>query len=330
MFPFAFLICSERSGSNLITKIMDAHPEVCGPSPCHLIRASAPNLYRYGDLAADANWRALTEDIVQLYDCKIARWKTRVTIEQLRQAVGHRSLPAVIRWVFEKEARAHGKERLFVKENHAYSFLPFLLSHFPDSSFVYLVRDPRDMASEWKRTGPLPGQIRTAARQWQIDQRRSLEAFGFLKDLGRIHLLKFEDLLQRSEEVLGDLCAFLGIRYSPRMMDFHRGDLTIQNAGRQEAWADLGRPIIHDNFNLYPSRLSEAEIMFVETICAAEMERLGYERNFPNPPPLAELDSALVPEKLERVWNDGEKRVFPPFLEAMDRFGKRTLWKKAL
>ena len=33
-----FLVSSERSGSNFITKIMDAHQDFCGPSPTHIIR----------------------------------------------------------------------------------------------------------------------------------------------------------------------------------------------------------------------------------------------------------------------------------------------------
>jgi hypothetical protein len=325
MFPFAFLICSERSGSNLITKIMDAHPEVCGPSPYHLIRASAPTLYRYGDLTIDRNWSTLIEDTVNLFHCMIARWRIELTVESLQEAVQQRTLAALIRWIFEQEARANRKQRLFVKENHSYSFLPFLISNFPESRFVYLVRDPRDMASEWKITGALPGQIRTAALQWQIDQRHSLAAYGFLKDLDKIHLVKFEDLLQRTEDTLQILCTFLGIDYSERMLEFHHNRMTITNAEQQGAWADLGRPIMKDNFNLFRQRLSEAEIMYVEAICSDEMERLGYKRSYPEYPPLAEVDRALPPENLERIWNQREKEIFPPFLEAMDRFGRRAL-----
>ena len=31
MMLFGFLICSERYGSKLITKILDARPDICGP-----------------------------------------------------------------------------------------------------------------------------------------------------------------------------------------------------------------------------------------------------------------------------------------------------------
>ena len=37
MVSFDFLICSERSGSNLIAKVMDTHPDACGPFPPHIL-----------------------------------------------------------------------------------------------------------------------------------------------------------------------------------------------------------------------------------------------------------------------------------------------------
>ena len=60
---FDFLICSERSGSNLITKILDSHPSVCGPFPALLIKNIGWYLFRYGDLQNDSNWRTLLTDV---------------------------------------------------------------------------------------------------------------------------------------------------------------------------------------------------------------------------------------------------------------------------
>jgi hypothetical protein len=320
-------MCSERSGSNLITKILDAHPQVCGPSPYHVFRASVPHLYRYGDLDIDRNWRILLRDIVDLYHKKIALWKSDLTAKRLEDTATQRSLAAVIRWIFEQEMLANCKKRVFVKENHSYSLLPFFLTHFPESKFIFLVRDPRDMASEWKITGPLPGQVRTAAGQWHLDQKRSLQACGFLKDLNRIHLVKFEHLLQKTESTLKRICSFLDIDYSEQMLEFHHNEMTIKNAGRQRAWADLQKPIDSDNVHVYRSRLSEQEIMYIEAVCGAEMEQLGYPRSYPDTPGVAALDKMLPPESLERIWNEKETLVFPPFLEAMDRFRSRALYK---
>ena len=139
MIPFDFLICSERSGSNLITKMLDSHPDVCGPSPSHLIRASAPQLYRYGDLGQDANWEALVSDVANLLRTKIAAWKSSVTADEILQSVAGHRLSNLIRWIYGKEAKAHNKKRVFVKENHTYSFLAYLLGEFPKARFLTMI-----------------------------------------------------------------------------------------------------------------------------------------------------------------------------------------------
>ena len=72
MMQFDFLMCSERSGSNLITKILDAHSRVCGPFPTHLLRIMALNLYRYGDLSVDSHWEIFLEDVQDLLEHRIA------------------------------------------------------------------------------------------------------------------------------------------------------------------------------------------------------------------------------------------------------------------
>jgi hypothetical protein len=43
-------MCSERSGSNFITKVMNGHEDICGPSTKHIINPVARNFYRYGNL----------------------------------------------------------------------------------------------------------------------------------------------------------------------------------------------------------------------------------------------------------------------------------------
>ena len=78
---FDFLICSERSGSNLITKLLDSHPEVCGPFPSHMVRTFSLNLNGYGDLNDDAAWSTLLDDAVFYINRIISLWKSDFRLE---------------------------------------------------------------------------------------------------------------------------------------------------------------------------------------------------------------------------------------------------------
>jgi hypothetical protein len=295
-----------------------------------MIRTLALNINNYGDLSIDRNWRTLLEDTANLLQHGIAKWKVRFSAEQLSREVEPHSLDALIRFIYEAEARANGKQRVFVKENHTYTFLSYLLSHFPDSRYLFMVRDPRDMALTWKRAASAHGAVKAGARQWLEDQRRSLEVYGFLKDLGKIILIKFETLIGDPQQTARQICDFLGIEFSPQMLEFHRKEIVGENAGRMSSWKDLQQPIIMDNIDLYKKNLSETEIRFVETLCREEMAFFGYRPQFDDSVPIEELEGSL-PEELshrdESKLTDRERELFPAFDAARQRIIERRLQK---
>ena len=325
---FDFLICSERSGSNLITKVMDGHPEVCGPFPSHMMRTFAPNYFRYGDLAQDAHWRDLTDDAADYLSNIFAQWESSVTPEELREHCGERSLAAIVRYVYEKEAQTRGKRRVFVKENHAYRFIPFTLAAFPESRFVWLVRDPRDMAL-CQRDSILRGGVQSAVAAWKPDQAETLKVYGYLKDAGKVLLLKFEDLLSDSEGTCRRLCDFLELEFSPAMLEFYKDANVARNAGAISAWSDLAKPIISDNFNNYRKGLSEIEIRYVEAVCQEEMVFLGYEPDFE----IGYVDALRVSlpdeSRFEVARSETERQRYTPFGEANKRLHDRWSAKAA-
>jgi len=273
---FTFLICSERSGSNLITRMLDAHSQVCGPATKHLMNPVVRNAFRYAPLDDAAHWSALIRDVNALLGADFSRWRTSWSVEALRALAPAGDLPGLLRGVFEAEAAAHGKRQLFIKENQLHEFVAFLLLHFPQSRFVTLVRDPRDMALSWKGNAGHPGGVCRAARQWQADQQQALKLHHDLQRLGRSVLLRYEDLVQDPQTALQPALAMMGLAWEPGMLDFHTSELTRDNASRQAAWSNLGKALMRDNGGKYRSALSAEEICAVECLCRGEMLHLGY------------------------------------------------------
>ena len=271
-----FLICSERSGSNLITRMLDAHPEVCGPPPTHAVRTFSQNILRYGDLTRDDNWTDLTEDLADLLANQLGAWRTSTPASEIRQAAAERTLAAALRVPYEREAAAHGKQTLFIKENQTERLLPYILTAFPDSRFVYLVRDPRDMALSWKLSSNHPGRVARGAEVWKQNQERGIACYGFLKPTGRIHLLRYEDLIEDPEREMNRICRFLDLPYSAEMLSFYGQGSTRANASRLKDWENLARPVMSGNSRKYRKALSGPEIEFVEALCRDEMEFLSY------------------------------------------------------
>lgn len=311
---FDFLICSERSGSNLITKIMNAHPDICGPSPSHIMETFSTNLFKYGDIKKDENWNVLVKDVSDMMNNSLGVWKCTFNEKMIKDGVKSRSLSDIYRFIYESEARLHNKNRVFVKNNHIYNYLAHITAYFTDSKFVYMTRDPRDMALVWREAASAAGGIKEGSRKWKVDQSESIKAYGYLKDLGRIHLLRFEDLLSNTEEELIKICDFLGVKYTPQMLEFYKLDHVIENSNRLPSWKDTKCPIIKDNFARYKTELNEMEIRFIESLCSEEMDFLGYEKEFEVCESPEEIEKKMPPEDLShKVLTDMEVKIYTKF-----------------
>lgn len=324
---FDFLLCSERSGSNLVTRILNAHPQVCGPAPKNLMETFSMNLFRYGDLGRDESWSCLCGDMADLLNNAHGLWRSRFSAEELRGAVKSRSVSELYRYAFEREARANGKSRVFVKNNHLYRYAAPLLGYFADAKLVYVVRDPRDMALEWERTPLMPGGIVAGASTWKEDQEASIRLYAQLKDLGRIILVRFEDLLEDPEPVLRGVCSFLDLDYTERMLEFHTSEDVIANAKRVGVWKEVAQPLIRTNHGFYRSGLGEREIRYVESLCREEMDWLGYRRDYADPGDLAALKEEMSRRSVPSVVRtESEQAVYAAFFAAVDRVRKRKLY----
>jgi hypothetical protein len=326
---FDFLICSERSGSNLITKIMDGHPDVSGPFPRHAIGTFALNNYRYGDLSRKSNWEILVDDFVSYMNCGFSLWKSKITKKLINENVEFHSLAALIKLAYEQEALANQKKRVFVKENHAYELIPFTLANFEDAKYLFFVRDPRDMALTWKEA-TVEGGVKAGASIWKTDQQGGIKAYGFLKDLERIVLVRFEDILLNSESETRRLCTFFDLKYKDSMLRFYENDIVNKNADHNVlgGWKDLKKPLQLSNVGRYKTELSEVEIRYIEAVCKDEMEFFGFQCDYSQDIDLKELEKQL-PDEEDIVSPESvelRNKHFEKFQENIDRITQRKLF----
>jgi hypothetical protein len=277
MFSFTFLICSERSGSNFLTALMNGHSKISGPPPTHLFRLFGLNAGNYGDLESDDHWETLIHDVVENYRCMLGEWTTSITAQGLAEGTSKRTIGEILRIIYEKEASADGASDIFVKENQTYRFVPFLMAHFPDCRFVYMVRDPRDTAASYVKTDGIPGGVEKAVSIWGEDQSRSLELREQLSGTGRMAFVRYEDILADPFKQLTRLTEFLGLSFEENMLDLKQHSRTLANAERIDAWSNLGGPILTRNSGKYAGTLSEHDVLYTELMSFELMIRLGYQ-----------------------------------------------------
>lgn len=273
---FIFLICSERSGSNFITNLIGGHPDISAPPPSHLYRIFCNNRSNYGDLKNDENWMALIDDVVDNFRCKLGVWNTDITADELLNNSRVRNVAELLRIIYTKEAGSENASSVFIKENQTYQFADYLLQSYPDTRFIYMVRDPRDVASSWVSTHTMPGGVEKAVDTWLADQENALVLYEAIKSSGKILLVRYEDVLADAESSLKAITKYMGMAYDENMLKFYKNPRTIANAQRIDAWSNLLNPVMKNNAGKYKDTLSDSDQRYVELRCMKAMKKLGY------------------------------------------------------
>lgn len=256
---------------------MGAHSKISAPSPKHIMNPIFRNLFRYGNLTNKSNWEKLISDLHALYIVEFSIWNTNVSKHEILTNVKCGDVAGLYDFIFGREMEFTGAELSFIKENQLYEFYPFINKFFPDSKFVYLIRDPRDMALSWKASKSHVGGFLSAARQWKKDQQNSLKLTACISE-DNLYILKYEDLISNTSYHLKKLCKYLGLDYEEGMLSFYKSDTVRTNASREDNWKNLSKPVMSNNSNKFLQHMSKEDILFVEYICQFEMPYFGYER----------------------------------------------------
>ncbi|TXB63701.1 sulfotransferase [Vicingus serpentipes] len=316
-----FLISSERSGSNLITKLIDTHSLYIGPSPVHLIRSFALSMPKYGSLSNNKNWDTFIVDIYDFFNFKIGIWNSSFSFDELLD-INDRSLEGVINYLYAKEAKSFNKNYVFVKEVKTYLFYDFIKKKFNNAKFIWLIRDPRDVASSWSKSPVHRGDIVRGSNVWKEDQLKTMSLYKELIHSNQILLVKYEDLITNQAEVTKSICSFLEVEYEPTMINFHQNKLASKNAIQTDNWKNLNRKIITTNHKKYLKSLSKKQIQYIEYLCREEMKYFDYKNEYPI---ITEIEFNKLSDALNKEERFEKKEY--QLIDAKEK-QKREIWQR--
>lgn len=132
--------------------------------------------------------------------------------------------------VFDLHGEAAGK-RLIGDKTLAYvRSIPTLHELWPETRFVHLIRDGRDVflsLKGWSKTGSVAGRFATwkedpaatTALWWKWNVRLGQQEGGSLAP-ELYHEVRYEELISEPEQTCADLCDFLGPPYDDAMLKF--------------------------------------------------------------------------------------------------------------
>jgi hypothetical protein len=284
-----------RSGTTLLRRMLDAHPEIAITPETHWITQW---FEKQGGV--DSKGEVTREFVADLL--RSARFKKmNISDERVWELFRNGksvSYARLVRRVFDTYGSRRGKPFVGDKTPGYATAIPILHHLFPSARFVHLIRDGRDVclsANSWYRVEKLKRRfacwrenpVASAALWWEMHVRHGREA-GTRLEPGLYFELRYEKLVANPFQESSALCDFLGLRYSDSMLRFHEGrtrrDPTLES---KKQWLPV-TPGLRD----WRSQMADHDAELFEATAGALLDELGYVRAFPTIP--GEVDAQVA------------------------------------
>ena len=279
MNPYLFIVGCPRSGTTLLRRMVDAHPEIAITRETHWI----PDILREGK-GVDADGR-VTPDLPAALRAhpKFATLGIGPDEVGLLASQGT-SYAAFAAALFDSYGAAQGKRLVGDKTPGYVRELPLLHQLFPHARIVHLVRDGRDVAlsvvgwerkaEQFRRRFPFwdESPVTTAALWWRWHVLLGRRTGGELPP-GLYYEVRYEALVGNPEDECYRLCEFLGVAYDDAMLRFHEGR-TREEPGlsAKRAWLPP-TPGLRE----WRTEMREEDIEAFEAAAGDALEEFGYD-----------------------------------------------------
>ncbi len=291
------MIGKQRSGSNLLRLMLNQLPGIAAPHPPHILQRMMPLVPNYGDLGQDKNFAQLVDDVCRLVELNPVPWEGVVLDRaDVARRCRARSVVAVFGAVYDVLAETQGAQTWLCKSMQNVMYLPQIDAYYPGAKYLYLFRDGRDVAVSFRKAVVGEKHYYHIANEWATAQRLAIKQRSITPPERFINV-SYEELTSRTEDTMRRLCAFLGVEYSPSMLEYHKSEEARRAADSSALWGNVVRPVMSDNTRKFLREASEEDISIFESVAGDVLDALGYERVY-------------VPRGKERKFSEADLRRF--------------------
>ncbi len=179
------------------------------------------------------------------------------------------------------------QSRFFFDKNPINSlYLERIIRLFPDSKFVFLLRDPRaGYLSRKQKVNFRSTNIYFNAYRWLLYNQ---EVQNYVTQYPeKFFILRYEDLVSATEHEMRRMASFFHFDYDERMLSFHENVTknSFQKAAEEQQeraltkYSDLSKPVNTSRMNAWAHELSAEEIHIIDTITSPLASAFGYEKH---------------------------------------------------
>lgn len=277
--PYVFIVGCPRSGTTLLQRIVNAHPQVAMTPETHWI----PRLFekRKGLTPEGMVTRKLISGLLE--EPRFTR--LGISEQDLLAMIGDGRpifYSSLVSGIFDSYGKARGKVLVGDKTPGYVRKMNTLHSLWPKARFVHLIRDGRDVYLSMRHRPlhrPKAGVFDswaeqpalTAALWWEFNVRVGRKAGNSLPS-GLYYEMRYESLVAHPREECEALSAFLGLPYDDTMLRFHETQ-TKKRAARPIT------PRLRD----WRTQMPAGDVELFEAAVGDLLDELEYDRAVPHP-----------------------------------------------
>ncbi|MGE0294954.1 MAG: sulfotransferase [Hyphomonadaceae bacterium] len=249
-FQPIFVVGCPRSGTTLLSVILDRHSEVAVPPETHFAEAVIPAASGENALLADGADASLgaVKTLIRETPLNDLGLDPRAVWARLRERP---VTPArLLRSVLQEYASLRKKPKVAEKTPGHELHLDQILAWCPRARFVWIVRDGRAVVESQRRMHWIAQPVWQLSLHWR---RSAIQTLRFeAKHPGRIYRIRYEEMVRDPRRALEPMHKFLGIDleaqqlrpcHSSRVIPVHENGWKLRatqaiDARRLEAWRD--------------------------------------------------------------------------------------------
>jgi hypothetical protein len=273
---FFFLVGCPRSGTTLLQRLLDAHPDVAVAPETFFIERFWQKREEYGPLDDDRCFERLLHDISAVPEFAEMGLNKDAFFER---ATGARTYPVLFRLWLAMYAEQRGVRHVGEKTPSHALHMPTLAEFFPESRFINIIRDPRAVVNSLRHVPWSKGCTKGDAEIWRRYAKTARHALAS-KD-ARLTNVRYEELVTDPEQKLKEVCEFLGLSYDREMMNFPSKSTSV-NPEREPWKKNVMKPVSVDSLTSWKQELVAERVTQAEAVAFWEMREWGY-TNFETP-----------------------------------------------
>jgi hypothetical protein len=289
-----FVFGCYRSGTSLLRLMLNAHSKISIPEETRFIPFLGKDIKDSQSVLSGAEAQRMAQ-YIHRYLSRNQRWVNTPTAQEiLDHCNGKYSFYNIVRsvctypWI-KPELRYWGDK------TPIYSLHGLLLDRlFPDSKFIYIIRDVRDVAASIRKL-PLRGALSMVSIGGDWSRVLCMaQATGKVVGPERFLEIHYEDLVVDPAGILRKICTFLQLEFEESMLKYYLQE-EAKRLSRQRHHVNVVKPVNNKTVGNYRKVIKPKHIKVIEKICGPILLSYGY--NLENP-----LGDFL--KKREYIWGE--------------------------